>query len=114
MIEFCLIDAIQMKKTSEKNSNAVFEITDWMDEFPAWWRAKKDIIEFNTGMILPVMFTEKGIMVCQVVDRKEPRVLNFEEAHDKIRKVIFRNKYRDLYDNQQEKILKEHGFRIQK
>lgn len=86
--------------------------TDYITEFPEDWELSSPIIEFSQGRISPIFLSEKGLAVFKVLETQKPRTLSFEEARDKIFRVLFSNKKREYFDSLKEKTLRAHNYKV--
>ncbi|RLG12837.1 hypothetical protein DRN73_01265 [Candidatus Pacearchaeota archaeon] len=75
-----------------------------LNMFPSFKVVQK-ILEASKGEYLAPITTQKGIYLVEIIDKKPPRNLKFEEVKSKVKKDYLKDKGKELCENKAKKLI---------
>ncbi len=98
------------RETAAAAPGVEFFITEPLEAFPAEWSPLGEIISYFPGRISALTRHRDGVLVFQVAEVGEPRILPFEEAAPAVERVLRAARETRFYNEYRDQTLERHGF----
>lgn len=84
----------ELAKNHSNSQNFVCNQGDWIEKGKLRKDIENVVFSLNPGQISPVIETENGFYIFQVIEKSPARVAEFQEVKDKIYQILYNEKFK--------------------